>query len=145
MTTKPKPRKAPAKPKKTPGEPKWETSKIQVLMTRWKWLEADQDYQTAIAPRERDADRRHDAEQERIIAKLRTLVPQDYYELAALFRFVIDDIKICMSLRCDGSHFDMLSNIHDALFDVHLAERKTALQKGMINMRDFLRVRPASS
>jgi hypothetical protein len=65
-------------------------------------------------------------------------VPQDYCELAALFRFVIDEIKMGESLRCDGADFDMLSNIHDALFGVLCAERKTALQKGMINMRDFL-------
>jgi hypothetical protein len=32
----------------------------------------------------------------------------------------------------------MLSNIHDGLFDVLCAERKTELQKGMKNMRDFL-------
>ncbi len=145
MTTKPKPRKAPAKPKKAPGEPKRETSKIQVLITRWKWLEADQDYQTAIAPRERDADRRHDAEQERIIAKLRTLVPQDHYELAAHFRFVIDEIKLGGSLRCDGADFDMLSNIHDALFYVHHAIRETSRQQGMKNMREFLNKRTGAA
>jgi hypothetical protein len=146
MATKPKTRKAPATkastpksaPLAAPTEPEREISEICRLVARWKWLEADQDYQTAIAPRERDADLRHDAEQERIIAKLRTLVPQDYYELAALFRFVTDEIKMGGSLRCDGADFDMLSNIHDALFDVLCAERKTALQKGMKNMREFL-------
>jgi len=141
MTTNPKPRKATAKPKKAPSKPKREASKIQELTARWKWLEADQDYQTAIAPRERDADRRHDAEQERIVAKLRTLVPQDYYELTALFRFVIDEIKIVESLRCDGADLDMLSNTYDALFDVHCAERETAIQMGMKNMREFLKKR----
>jgi hypothetical protein len=126
MTMKPKTRKAPAKPKKAPGAPKREASKIQELIARWKWLEADQNYQTAIASPERDEDRRHDAEQERIIAKLRTLVPQDYYELPALFRFALDEIRIAMSLRCDGADFDMLSNIHDALPSVFGAEREAA-------------------
>ena len=141
MTTKPKTRKAPAKPKKAPGAPKRKASKIQELIARWKWLEADQNYQTAIAAPECDADRRHDAEQERIIAKLRTLVPQDYYELAALFKFELAEIEVGGSLRCDGADFDMLSNIHDALFPVFLAERETALQTGMKNMREFLNKR----
>lgn len=50
-----KTRKVPAKPKKAPGAPKREVSKIQELITRWKWLEADQNYQTAIAAPECDA------------------------------------------------------------------------------------------
>jgi hypothetical protein len=119
MTTKPKTRKASAKPKKAPGAPKREASKIQELIARWEWLEADQKYQTAIAAPECDADGRHDAEQERIIAKLRTLVPQDYYELAALFKFALAEIEVAESLRADRADLDMLSNIHGALFDVH--------------------------
>jgi hypothetical protein len=69
-------------------------------------------YKMAIAPRDRDADRCHEAEQGRIIAELRTLVPKDYFELAALFRFAIDEIK--MGERCDGAEFDMLQNVYDA-------------------------------
>jgi hypothetical protein len=56
------------------------------------------------------------------------LVPQNYYELAALFRFLIDEIKIGEALRGDGADFDMLSNIRDALFDVLCAERKTSFK-----------------
>jgi len=145
MTTKPK-RKASAAKRAAPkaatkqasGEPKREARKIQELVTRWKWLQADQDYQTAIAAPECDADIRHAAEQERIIAKLRTLVPQDYYELVALFEFVLAEIKVTGTLRCDGADFDMLSNIYGALFDVFREERETALQNGMKNMREFL-------
>jgi hypothetical protein len=139
MTTKPK-RKAPAKPKKAPGEPKREASKIQELIARWKWLEADRDYQAIAAP-ERDADLRHTAEQDRIIAKLRTLIPRDYYELEALFNFAIAEIKVTHSFRCDGGDLDMLSNIHDALPVVFRDERETALQNGMKNMREFLNKR----
>lgn len=144
MTTKPKAHKAPAKPKKAPGAPKRGASKIQELIARWKWLEADQDYQTAIAAPECDADRRHNAEQERIIAKLRTLVPQDYDELAALFKFALAEIGVTETLRCDGADFDMLSNIHGALFDVTRDERETALQTGMKNMCEFLNKRTAA-
>jgi hypothetical protein len=143
-----RPRKAPAVKARAPklvkqevSEPSRDVNKIEVLVSRWKWLEADQDYQTAIAPRGRDADLRYDVEQERIIAELRTLVPQDYYELAALFRFTIDGIRIGVTLRCDGADFDILSNIYDALPGVFRDERKTALQEGMKNMREFLNKR----
>jgi hypothetical protein len=87
----------------------------------------------------------HDAEQERLIAKLRTLVPQDYYELTALFQFMIDGIRIGVTLRCDGADFDILSNIHDALPGVLRDERKTALQEGMKNMREFLNKRTGAA
>ncbi len=153
MTTKPKTRKAPAAKRAAPkaatkqasGEPKREARKIQELIARWKWLEADQDYQTAIAAPECDADGRHYAEQERIIAKLRTLVPQDYYELAALFKFALAEIEVADALRCDGADFDMLSNIHGALFDVLSQERETVLQKGMENMHEFLNKRTGAA
>jgi hypothetical protein len=135
MTTKPKTRKAPA----VKAAPARGTSKIGILVSRWKWLEADQDYQTAIAPRGRDADRRHDAEQERIIAKLRTLAPQDYNELSALFRFAIDE---CLLGDLD---IDMLSNIYDALPGVFGDEREAARQEGMTNMREFLNKRTGAA
>ena len=152
MTTKPKTRKAPAVKARAPklvkqevSEPSRDVNKIKVLISRYKWLESDQDYQTAIAPRERDADRRHDVERQRIIAELRTLVPQDYYELAALFRFAVDEIRIAMGLRCDGADFDMLSNIHDALPGVLSDKRETARLEGMKNMREFLNKRTGAA
>jgi hypothetical protein len=130
MTTKPKTRKAPAAKAMAPSR---DVNKIEVLASRFRWLEADQDYQTAIAPR--DADLRHEAEQERIIAKLRTWVPKDYFELAALFRFAIDEC------RRDDLDLDMLSNIYDALPGVFRDEKKAARQEGMKNMREFLNKR----
>jgi hypothetical protein len=42
-------------------------------------------------------------------------------------------------VRCDGADFDMLSNIHDALFPVFRDEGENALQTGMKNMREFLK------
>jgi hypothetical protein len=72
-------------------------------------------------------------------SELRTLVPKDYYELASLFRFAIDEIK--MGPRCDGGEFDMLSNVYDAFPRVLHDEKKTALQNGMKNMLEFLNKR----
>jgi hypothetical protein len=106
MTTKPKTRKVPAKPKKAPGEPKREASKILELIARWRWLEADQDYQIAIAPRGDDVYRRHDAEQERIIAKLRTSTPQYSDELTALCDRRNQGLRRATMRRGRHGHFD---------------------------------------
>jgi hypothetical protein len=152
MTTKPKTRKAQSAKARAPklvkqavSEPSrgpfglqpfaLDVNKVEALAARFRWLEADQDYATAIAPHDADAGLRHEAEQDRIIAELRTLVPKDYYELAALFRFAIDGIQR------DGGEIDMLQNVSDALPRVICDERKTALQKGMTSMREFLNKR----
>jgi hypothetical protein len=141
MTTKPKTRKAPAVKARAPklvkpaaSEPSCDVNKIEVLAARFRWLAADRDYQMAIAPREQYYDR-HDAEQEKIIAELRTLVPKDYFELAALFRFAIDEC------RHDDLDLDMLSNIYDALPRVLQDEKEAARLNGMKNMREFLNKR----
>jgi hypothetical protein len=139
MTTKPKARKAPAKAaRKTRAKPAPSINKIEVLIARWKWCEADQDYQTALAPPERDADRRHDAEQEMIIAKLRICVPQNFRELEALSQFAINEIKLDNALRGDGADLDILINIVGALPDVVRSEQEISVHAGMQLMRRFL-------
>jgi hypothetical protein len=153
MATKPKTRKAPAVKARGPKLVKHDAralfrapfglqpfaldgNKIAALASRYRWLEADQDYQAAIEPRDRDAGLRHEAQQQRIIAELRTKVPKDYFELRALLRIAIDKIK--MGQQCDGAESDMLQNAYNALPGVLRDEKKTAVQKGMKNMREFL-------
>jgi hypothetical protein len=141
MTTKPKARKAPAKAaRKTRAKPAPSINQIEVLISRWNWLEADQNYRTALAPPERDMDRRHHAEQEAIISKLRILVPQNYSELEILFRFALDEMKGDAS-RQDGASLDMLENAWGSILPILCAERGTASQEGMRNMREFLNKR----
>ena len=140
MTMKTKTRKAPAAKARAPKLVKQEAraafcapfglqpfaldgNKIAALASRYRWLQADQDYATAIAPREADYDHRHEDEQDRIISELRVLVPKDYFELAALFQFAIDGIR--MGPRRDGADFDMLQNIYDAFPLVLRAERES--------------------
>jgi hypothetical protein len=65
-------------------------------------------------------------------------VPQDFSELEALFQFALDGIKVCVALRCDRADMDILTNIHEALFEVLHAARETANQDGMKSMREFL-------
>jgi hypothetical protein len=143
MTTKPKTRKSPAAKAMAPklvkpaaSEPSRDVNKIEVLASRFRWLEADRDCQMALAPRVVDAGLRHEAEQQMLIDIIRTKVPQDYHELAALFQFAIDGIR--MGPRRDGADFDMLSNIYDAFPCILRDERETARQEGMMNMREFL-------
>jgi hypothetical protein len=145
MTTKPKARKAPAKTaRKTRAKPAPGIAKIEVLIARWNWLEADQNYRTALAPPERDADRRHHAAQEMIIAQLRTLVPQDYSELEILSRFALDEMKGDAS-RQDGASLDMLENAYGEILHILCAERESSRLEGMKNMREFLDTRAETS
>ena len=60
MTTKPKPRKRAAKAapfKPAPAGTPREVSEIERLFTRYKWLEADRDYQAEMASTEEESER----------------------------------------------------------------------------------------
>jgi len=57
MTVKSKARKPAAKPAPTAGEPKREVSEIQALVSRWKWLDADQSYQVSTATTKKESER----------------------------------------------------------------------------------------
>jgi hypothetical protein len=144
MITKPKARKAPAKAaRKTRAKPAPGMNSIEVLIARWKWLEADQDYRMAVA-NDGNGDSSHDVEQEMIIAKLREMGPGDYSELEALFRFALDEIT-GEAPRNDGASADMLKNVSRALFYVVNSERETARLQGMTNMRSFLNKRSTAA
>jgi uncharacterized membrane-anchored protein len=71
-------------------------------------------------------------------------VPQDFSELEALFQFALDGIK-GEAPRHDGASLDMLTNACRAIFDVLRAERETARQEGMKNMREFLNKRTVAA
>jgi hypothetical protein len=139
MTTKSKTRASPSAKdaRKTRAKPAPGGNSIGMLVARWKWLEADQDYRTAVADNG-NGDDSHDAEQEAIIAKLRKLVPQDFKELEALVEFVFHDCEICGSVRGDGADIDMLENAHKSLPDIIRAEREISVHAGMQLMREFL-------
>ncbi len=149
MTTKPKTRKAkatnPATPKNdvtaAPSEPKREISHIRELVARWRFLEAISNWEAERAETEDESEKllkSRDTQQEKIIAELRELVPQDFDDVRELFSFVLDQIDVGLALRCDGADHDMLINIFKALPSVFRAEREATRLEGMANMRDFL-------
>jgi hypothetical protein len=101
MATKQKPHKAPAAKtvapkraaKEATGEPKREISEIRRLVSRWRWLEADQAYQAATAPTNKDSERLitvHNDEQGEIEERLADLVPDDFYDVCCLLEFATD-------------------------------------------------------
>jgi hypothetical protein len=92
MTTKPKTRKAPAAkastpkgaPKAAPTETKQQASEIRRLISRWKWLEADQDYQADMAATEEESSKlicKHVREQEEIARQLVDKNTRDFFRL----------------------------------------------------------------
>lgn len=100
MTTKPKSRKAPAAKRAAPktatkqasGEPKRTISEIQRLVTRWRFLEAEEDCQAAIAKTNEESDAlicQHGDEQDEIEMELSTLIPQDFDEVRELLEHAI--------------------------------------------------------
>jgi hypothetical protein len=124
MTTKPKTRKAPATkpvavdpaPKKANGEPKREISEIWRLVTRWHWLEADQEYQGSIADTESEWQRIiaiHNDEQRKIERKLATLIPENFEDVGTLLEFATkmgEDGSMV-----SGADRDMLKNVREGL------------------------------
>jgi hypothetical protein len=97
---KPKTRKAPAAKraasksatKQAPGEPKRMVSEIQRLGTRWRFLEAEEAYQAAIAKTDEESDAlisQHGDEQYEIEKELSRLIPQDFEDVRELLGFAI--------------------------------------------------------
>lgn len=141
MTTKPKTRKVPAAktvtpkaaPKEETGEPKQEISEIRRLVARWRWLEADQTYQSARAETEEESDRLigiHNDEEKKIERQLATLVPESFLEACSLLDFATDIVAERVPDQCD---IDMLRNARTGLLAARRndmkAERKATVEK----------------
>jgi hypothetical protein len=101
MTTKPKARKAPAKivtpappPKKETGNStRQEVSRARALISRWRWLEADQAFQAVNAATVEDSDAlisKHAPEQEEIERMLSVLVPESFSDASFMLKFAIE-------------------------------------------------------
>jgi len=133
MTKKPKTRKAPAAKasasKTAPAavEPKRDVSEIRTLISRWRWLDADQAYQADCAATAEEGERLiaiHFDEQEEIESQLATLVPESFDDSRCLLGFVLENAegrmlegadKECM---LEGTDIDMLTNIKDSLWAI---------------------------
>jgi hypothetical protein len=121
MTTKPKPRKRPAKappvkpaPKGTPQE----VSEIEKLCARLKWLDADSEYQTEMASTDEEADtltRVHDREHDKIVSRLAGLRPETLWEVKLLLEFVQIYFQAGRMDEMDRAIFE---NVIDSLHEV---------------------------
>jgi hypothetical protein len=139
MTTKPKTRKAPAVKPATPkngatvapSEPKREVSEIRALVSRWKWLKADADYQATTADTEEKSERLiaiHDAEQEKIEENLATIVPQTFSDVYSLLDFLIDNAERggCVAV---GFEINILRNVGEGLPEARYNEMEAEWEK----------------
>jgi hypothetical protein len=123
MTTKPKTRKAPAKraapkaaTKQASGGPKRTVSEIQRLVTRWRFLEAEEAYQAAIAKTDEESDAlicQHGDEQYEIEMELSRLIPQDFNDVRELLEHAVGMRE--GGFRSDGADQMILRNILESL------------------------------
>jgi hypothetical protein len=152
MTTKSKTHKPAAKtvspkaaPKEETSEPKREVNEITRLVSRWRWLEADQTYQSTNAETEKEAGRLiavHYDEEKEIERELTTLIPETFEELCCLLTFATDMVEEggCM---VEHAEIDMLRNVRTGLSEAWRndmeAERKKAVEKAQNEMRHDVR------
>ena len=124
MTTKPKTRKAPvakraapkAATKQAPDNPKRIVSEIQRLVTRWRFLEAEEAYQAAIAKTDEESDAlicQHGDEQYEIEMELSRLIPQDFNDVRELLEHAVGMRE--GGFRSDGADQMILRNILESL------------------------------
>ena len=141
MTTKPKTHKAPvaktiapkAAVKEVDGEPKREISEIHRLVSRWRWLEADQSYQASIAKTDKESERLiavHNDEEREIERELATLIPETFEEVCCLLKFATDMAEQggCM---VEHAEIDMLRNVREGLSPAWRDGMKAAREEGV--------------
>ncbi len=143
MTTKPKTRKEPAKraapkaaTKQASGESKRKISGIERLITRWRFLEAEEAYQAAIAKTDEESNAligQHGDEQYEIEMELSRSTPQDFNDVRELLQFVIG--TFADGYRPDGAGVAMLRNILESLFSISGNDAQAARLEGAEKMR----------
>jgi hypothetical protein len=151
MTTKPKPRKAPAAkvtPEKAVSGTIHEVSDICRLVSRWKWLMADQVYQAAVAETIEENERliaAHENELKKIEHKLSDLVPENISDACRFLEFATEIVEQDLD-RGDGTIVSILKNIREGL-DAALRDKDAAAReeleaeraKGFAEGRDYIR------
>jgi hypothetical protein len=130
MTVKTKPRKAPAKavtPKALPAERldvmARDVRDIPRLVSRWKWLEADQEYQIDNAATGKESEELqflHKKELNQIAEKLASANPETREDICCLLDFVAPSFED--GFRSDGADVKIFRNVRDALMTVWNAE-----------------------
>jgi hypothetical protein len=148
MTTKRKTRKAPAKTaapararKQTPGEQKREVSGIRRLVSRWHWLEADQEHRANLAKTDDESERLiaiHNDEQREIESQLTTLVPTNYLDACYLLEFAT--ILAGGACMVEDAEIAMLKNVREGLRLAWNNDMQAERKKATLEFRDGLGV-----
>jgi hypothetical protein len=135
MTAKAKPRKPAGKATSAipapEGKPR-EKSEIEELFTRYKWLEADRDYQAATASSDEEFSRLiriHDSELDAIAKRLADLQPQTFLEARWLLEFVLPSFTE-EGARGDGLDEQVCRNVLESLLEVGRNARDEARDEG---------------
>jgi hypothetical protein len=130
MTTKPKPRKRAAKAapfKPAPAGTPREVSEIERLFTRYKWLEADCEYQSKMASTDEESDALinvHNRARDKIESRLAELRPMTIREAELLLEFVRQSLE--MGKRTDDMDIRIVANVRDSLIEVRRNIEKKA-------------------
>ena len=128
----------------TTSELKREISEIEMLVSRHKFLEADQDCRATIADTDEEEDRLleiHHDELREIERKLSTLVPESFSDVYSLLEFaaiiVEDGGMVC------GSDADIIKNLLEGLPPVRRDEMdavcEKARQEGIAHTRESVK------
>jgi hypothetical protein len=114
MTSSPKTRKPAAKANSAKAEPKGtpqNRSEIDLLLTRRKWLAADQEYQASQVTEEKydEVSLMHISELNQIAAKLGTPQPASLQDIHGLLEFIAPTFEA--GLRTDGADRQAMHNV----------------------------------
>jgi hypothetical protein len=147
MTTKPKRKAPPAKraapkaaTKQASGEPKREVSGIRRFVSRWHWLEADQEHRANLAQTEKESERLiaiHNDEQKELESALAQMVPKSFLDACCLLEFATGraDQGGCIA---NHAEIDMLWNVVAGLRLAWRDEIRAARNDGIEEMRRTL-------
>lgn len=114
-TRKPAAKASAPKPAPATSENPREVSEIRTLVSRWRWLEADQEYQAQTADTEEKSEKLiivHNDEQEKIEAALAALVPESMHDIYCLLGFIIERAD---QFSFQAAEKDMLRNIRGSI------------------------------
>jgi hypothetical protein len=132
-------RRAKAATNQASGEPKREISDIERLVTRWRFLEAEEAYQATIAKTDEESNAlvcQHMDEENEIEEQLATLVPETFQEVSTLLKFAIDLTED--GPLTNGADVMMLRNAYEGLQSVWCDKGDVERKAAAVEMRDGL-------
>ncbi len=141
MTTKPKPRRAPAKatkaqpaPQAAPAKPARKISAAVRLVGRWRWLEADAMYQSAVAKTDEGSEKLiavHIEEKRQIETELLDAVPEDFEDVRELLALAAEFALPGGANMIENLTATLIRNVDEALFALRRDELASEREKAI--------------